>query len=157
MNVHEAAVKWGITEHSVRKAVKENRVRHHGSESGEVSIPHDEIGPIPKASVQTILWIILRLKNDTSWKPDFSMVPDLTNDQLLPAFKQLVYRRYIDSSDEEALLATRFADCRLTEKGLGLIHREPLPGSSLGQQLLHGTATFAWQQLLTRIFKLLPI
>lgn len=157
MNVQEAAVKWGMTERSVRKAVKEGRVRYRMSESGEVVIPHDEIGPIPKATAQTILWIILRLKNDTSWKPDFSTVPDLTNDQLLPAFKQLAYRRYIDSSDEEALLTTRFADCRLTEKGLGLIHREPLPGSSLGQQLLRGTATFAWQQLLTRIFKLLPI
>lgn len=72
MNVQEAAAKWGMTERSVRKAVKEGRVRHRMSESGEVVIPHDEIGPIPKATAQTILWIILRLKNDTSWKPDFS-------------------------------------------------------------------------------------
>ena len=48
MNIQEAATKWDMTGRNVRKAIKENHVRHRVSESGEVSIPRNEIGPIPK-------------------------------------------------------------------------------------------------------------
>lgn len=156
MNVQEAAAKWGITKRSVRKAVKENRVRHRVSESGEVSIPSDEIGPIPKASVQTILWIILRLKNDASWRPDFSTVPNLPSNQLQSAFKQLAHRRYIDGISDGASLADSYSECRLTEKGLELVRAKPLPGSALGKQLVNSTANFVWLQLLDRVSRLIP-
>ena len=69
MDIKTASSKWGISERSIRKAISENRVRHVVGDDGELTIPDDEIRPLKKAAIQSLLWVVLGSKNDPSWTP----------------------------------------------------------------------------------------
>lgn len=101
MNMEQAAALWGITLRSVKKAIKENRVRYSVGAGGEISIPDDEIRPLPKSTIQSFLWVVLRVKNDPSWHYDISKVPKISIDQIRSVFKQLIFRKYLDQVNGE--------------------------------------------------------
>ena len=133
MNIYDAAKKWGVSVRSVRNAVKGGRVRSELVGS-DVVIPDDEIMALPKSAIQSILWAIAEVKNDPSSRLDVSDVDPLRLCDTTSAFKQLVFRRYIDgvSGGEDASIIA--SNCRITKKGFALLRRGRLPGSLISER-----------------------
>lgn len=149
MDIKTASSKWGISERSIRKAISENRVRHVVGDDGELTIPDDEIRPLKKAAIQSLLWVVLGSKNDPSWTPEISEVPDLQVDQLCSAFCQLSYRKYLDGLSDWSDIEKCFEECRVTALGMNLVKQKPLPGSGLGKAIFSESMAGVWARLLS--------
>lgn len=136
MTPEQAATKWGMDARSVKKAIKEDRIRHFEDQRGSIVIPDDEIMPLPKSSIQSFLWVVLAAKNDPSWHPDISMVPDVKRGQLRSIFLQLEYRQYLDHLEDRDEPNKMFEQCRITSKGLSLVRSDRLPGSRFPKSII---------------------
>ena len=79
MDVSQAAKKWSLSERAVKAAVDQGKVRNKVS-GDSVYIPDDEIAPLKKSAIYALLWVVLEAKNDPSWNPDLSTVPNVTVD-----------------------------------------------------------------------------
>lgn len=140
MDIDEAALRWQIKPRAVRKAIKENRVRYSFI-GGKIDIPDDEVAPIHKRNVQAFLWLVIRVKNDPSWEPDFSTVEGLQKSKALAAFKQLAYRQYIDGIENATTVEECFIQGRVTESGMALVQQKKLPGSVISRELMTEAAS----------------
>lgn len=154
-NIQTYSEKVGLNEKSAKKAIETNRIRNELNEQGEIFIPDDEIKPLKKSQIQSVIWAILRYKNEPLAVPDLSCLQDVRNSEILSVFKQLAFRKYIDGVDNSADLNQCFCNCRVTKKGFNLVERSPLPGAHISKQLIDATASFAIQGVLSWLSALL--
>lgn len=119
--------------------------------NGDYCIPNDEIPPLPKAVIQSFLWVVLESKNDANWKPDISEVPLIQRQQLVSVFKQLIFRNYIDSVTGDEDVDALFEGCRITRKGIELTQSKRLPGSRFSGSVLKAGIQALWLLLLESI------
>lgn len=152
LTIEQFAKRTGLSPRTIRKAAKEGRLRFKHDSSGETTIPEDEIAPLSKAQIQSFIWVILRYKNDRCSKPDISMIEKLKQDQLNSAFKQLTFRKYIDSIDTCVSAQECFDSCRITQLGFELVEGKRLPGSIIGKKL----AEEGLKQAITAFMHTLP-
>jgi hypothetical protein len=157
MDMEKAAVLWGITPRSVKKAIKESRVRYSVGVGGEISIPDDEIRPLPKSTIQSFLWVVLRVKNDPSWHYDISKVPKISIDQIRSVFKQLIFRKYLDQVNGEEDIESLFKDSRITDLGLDLVNKKRFPGSYFSDSVIQGRLDVLVMMLIDKLPAILGI
>lgn len=140
MNINDASTKWNMKRRSVERVVDNRRVGSYRNSSGEVIISDDEIPSLKVASIQSLLWVVVKSKNDSKWSPDISKVSGLPVDQLISASHQLSLRKNADGLDGIEATQQRFNQCRITELGLELLHKRPLLGGVLGFKDFKDTA-----------------
>lgn len=155
MDVATAAKKWGLSERTVKKAVKEKRIRSEGS-GPNLTISDDEIAPMREKDIQGFLWVILRAKNDPSWRPDTSCIQGINDADVMAVFRQLLFRQYLDMEEEDDCLESSelYLRCRVTEKGFALTQKKKLPGSIIGNELMASTAKMAFEVIIQSIVRL---
>lgn len=148
MNTKQASEKFGIKESTVLKAAGEGRLRHEKDVNGNISIPDDEIKPLAKSQIQTILWMIFKAKNEPDSEPDPSKIEDIHCDQMGSVFKQLVFRKYIDGIESFESLGECCRRCRITERGIELLQEKVLPGVPLGRKIAEASLVTILQELI---------
>lgn len=147
MDVSQAAKKWSLSERAVKAAVDQGKVRNKVS-GDSVYIPDDEIAPLKKSAIYALLWVVLEAKNDPSWNPDLSTVPNVTVDTLCVAFEQLSFREYLDHLHYDGSLRELFCMSRITRKGMDLVKKKPLPGSALSEKIIDAGLSVGWEHIL---------
>ena len=151
LTLEQASKKLDIKERTLNKAVKEQRVCFERNDNGEIMLPDDAIKPLSKASIQSFLWVVLSYKNDPCSKPDVSDVKDVNLGTLNSAFKQLVFRGFIDQIDGSEDLSVCFNQCRVTQKGMNLVQGKRLPGSHFPDALLEAGFEVIFGELVKHI------
>lgn len=155
MSIDSFSKKTGLKVKTIQQAAEDGRIRSRRNEDGSYLIPDDEIRPLTKAQIQSLLYAILRTKNDPKSKPDISKVDDIGPDSIKSALKQLTHREYLDSINVIDDIHTCFLACRITEKGMELVERDPLPGGWIKKTMYQtGTETVV-QTLLNLLIEFL--
>lgn len=151
LTLEQASKKLDIKERTLSKAIKEHRVRYERDDVGAILLPDDAITPLSKASIQSFLWVVLSYKNDPNSKPDVSCVKGVNKATLNSAFKQLVFRGFIDQIDGSEDLTVCFNQCRVTQKGMSLVQGKRLPGSHFSNALLEAGFEVLFGELIKHI------
>ena len=139
MDIKQTALALGLNERTVENAVKENRMRYERSPDGTASIPDDEIRPLSKAQIQAVLWSVVKARNEPNARPDISGINRVTLGQMKSVFKQMAFRSYLDGLKEDESVEDCYRNCRITEKGMSLLQKPPLPGIILGKRIREAT------------------
>lgn len=118
----EVAELWGLNIKTIRKYANTQTGIIPGciKRDGRLLIPSDAIRPITQPVAQELLWAIVFIKNDPDRYLDLTQF-GINNSQLHTVLNELERKLYIESPHKYETERNRLVDCRITNKGFGLI------------------------------------
>ncbi len=142
----EAAELWGLNIKTIRKYANPQNGIIPGciKKDDRLLIPCDAIRPITQPVAQELLWAIVFIKNEPDRYLDLSQF-GISNLQLHAVLDEMERKLYIESPHEYASERSRLVDCRITNKGFGLIrYRKQFKNSRFEGKLTAENITLAF-------------